>query len=193
MSAPPLFDFSTFPILCTPRLTLRAFKAADAPDLFAFRNDAYAQRFNDPPMTEPFEADALIQWMLDGFAAHQMIQWAVARREDDRVIGLFGFNYWDRGHNRAGIGYNLAREHWGQRLSKEALAAMLKFGFENMSLNRIEAETVAVNTESVRLLSQSGFQLDGIRREYTLEDDGQYAGGAIYSILRSDYFATPAR
>ena len=57
-----------------------------------------------------------------------------------------------------------------------------------MHLNRIEAETVASNTESVRLLERSGFYLDGIRREFTLEEDGAYHGGAIHSLLRREYF-----
>jgi RimJ/RimL family protein N-acetyltransferase len=77
---------------------------------------------------------------------------------------------------------------WGQGISKEALQAMLGFGFEDMHLNRIEAETVASNTESVRLLERSGFYLDGIRREFTLEEDGAYHGGAIHSLLRREYF-----
>jgi ribosomal-protein-alanine N-acetyltransferase len=71
---------------------------------------------------------------------------------------------------------------------KEALKAMLGFGFERMHLNRIESETVASNTESVRLLERSVFSLDGIRREFTLEEDGTYHGGAIYSLLRHEYF-----
>jgi ribosomal-protein-alanine N-acetyltransferase len=185
---PSLFDFSFFPVLTTERLVLRAFVPEDASDLYAFRSDVFAQKFNDPPMTDLPEAYQLIKWMNDGFAAHEMIQWAVVLRETNRVIGLFGFNSWDRGHNRAAIGYNLDREYWGQGLSKEALAAMLRFGFENMWLNRIESETVADNTESVRLLERSGFHLDGVRREFTLEEDGTYHGGAIYSILRREYF-----
>ena len=183
-----MFDFTAFPVLNTQRLILRAFVPEDAADLYAFRSDAYAQRYNDPPLTNLSQADALIQWMNEGFAAHEMILWAVALRENNRAIGLFGFNKWDRGHNRASIGYNLAREHWGQGLSKEALKAMLGFGFERMHVNRIESETVASNTESVRLLERSGFYLDGVRREFTLEEDGTYHGGAIYSLLRHEYF-----
>ena len=187
MERPAIFDFAAFPVLNTKRLILRAFVPEDAADLYAFRSDAYAQRYNDPPLTDLSQADALIQWMNQGFAAQEMITWAVALRENNRAIGLFGFNSWDRGHNRASIGYNLAREYWGQGLSKEALKAMLGFGFENMHLNRIESETVASNTESVRLLERSGFYLDGIRREFTLEEDGTYHGGAIYSLLRREY------
>ena len=58
-----------------------------------------------------------------------------------------------------------------------------------MHLNRIESQTVASNTESVRLLERSGFYLEGIRREFTLEEDGTYHGGAMYSLLRREYFS----
>ena len=188
MEGSAVFDFTTFPVLITHRLILRAFVPEDAADLYAFRSDAYAQRYNDPPLTELSQAEALIQWMIKGFAAQEIIQWAVALRENNRAIGLFGFNSWDRGHNRASIGYNLARDYWKHGLSKEALNAMLGFGFKDMHLNRIEAETVTSNTESVRLLERSGFHLDGVRREFTLEEDGTYHGSAIYSLLRREYF-----
>ena len=187
MSDLPIFDFSIFPTLTTERLVLRAFVPDDAPDLFAFRSDAIEQKFNDTAMTDISEAHHLIEWMNDGFAAQQQIQWAVTLHDANHVIGLFGFNSWDRYHRRAEVGYDLARAYWGQRLASEALRAILNFGFERMQLNRVEAGTVADNTESVRLLTRIGFKLDGIRREYTWEEDGTYHGGAIYSLLRREF------
>src|SRR3712207_8004058 len=76
MERPSVFDFTTFPVLTTQRLILRAFVPQDAADLYAFRSDTYAQRYNDPPLTDLSQAHALIQWMIEGFAAQKMIQWA---------------------------------------------------------------------------------------------------------------------
>ena len=61
------------------------------------------------------------------------------------------------------------------------------FGFERMGLNRIEVETIEDNHESRRMLEKLGFILEGIRREYSLEDDGDYHGSAMYGLLRSEY------
>ncbi|MEQ4206886.1 GNAT family protein [Actinopolymorpha sp. B9G3] len=56
-----------------------------------------------------------------------------------------------------------------------------------MDLNRVEAETIADNHESVRLLKRLGFQREGIRRAYSLEEDGTFHDGAIYGLLAHDY------
>ena len=113
MDQTPIFDFSEFPTLTTERLVLRAFVPADAPDLFVFRSDAVEQKYNDAPLTDISQAHDLIEWMKAGFASRQMIQWAVTLRDVNRVIGLFGFNTWDRYNHRAEIGYDLARADWG--------------------------------------------------------------------------------
>ena len=182
-----LFDFATFPALTTERLGLREVMPADAPDLFTFRSDAEEQKYNSDPMQTVSEAEDLIAWMRRGFAAQEMIQWAVALRETDQVIGLFGFNNWDRYHHHAEIGYDLARAYWGRRLASEALHAIVQFGFARMALHRIEAHTLAVNAESIRLLEKLGFQRDALRREYIWELDGSYYDSTIYGLLRRDY------
>jgi RimJ/RimL family protein N-acetyltransferase len=56
-----------------------------------------------------------------------------------------------------------------------------------MGLNRIEAETIEDNRESRWMLDKLGFVLEGVRREYSLEDDGKYHGSAMYGLLRSEY------
>jgi ribosomal-protein-alanine N-acetyltransferase len=56
-----------------------------------------------------------------------------------------------------------------------------------MDLNRIEAETIEDNHESRHMLEKLGFVCEGIRREYSLEDDGEYHGSAMYGLLRSEY------
>jgi ribosomal-protein-alanine N-acetyltransferase len=187
MSGRKLFDFSNFPTLETKRFILREPVTSDAPDVYVFRSDPEVQKYNDEPMVDVSEAVAFIQEHMDEYAAQQRILWAIAFRDEDRVLGLCGFNYWNRHHNRASIGYDLARAHWGRGIATEALRAMLRFGFEHMGLHRIEAETIADNVESVRLLRRLGFQLEGVRREYSLEDDGAYHASAVYGLLTGEF------
>lgn len=182
-----LFDFSTFPILTEDRVALRELLPSDAQDVFAFRSDPEVQKYNSEPMTAVSEALGLIEWSRARYVAHEGVLWGLTLRDVDRVIGLFGFNYWDQYHNRAEIGFDLARAHWGKGLAAEALGAMLSFGFGNMQLHRIEAETIADNTESVRLLERLGFHHEGTRREYSWEDDSRYHDNAMYGLLRHEF------
>jgi ribosomal-protein-alanine N-acetyltransferase len=188
----PTFDYSAFPTLETERLVLRELRAADAEDLFAVRSDPYVQRYNSVPHTSVAESAAMIERLGEYYANREWIHWGVALRENDRVIGLYSLG-WTEGHHRAEIGYDLNREFWGQRIASEALAALLAFAFERLEVNRVGAETIEDNHESTRLLRKFGFQLEGVRRGYSLEEDGEYHGSAIYGLLRSEYEAQAKR
>ncbi|MEQ4206832.1 GNAT family N-acetyltransferase [Actinopolymorpha sp. B9G3] len=182
-----LFDFSAFPRLTTERTVLREWQPGDAADLFVWRSDPEVQRYNSEPMRDVTEAAQLIDELRGAYSAQRGIFWAVTHRGDGRAIGLFGFNSWERRHRRAAIGYDLRRNYWGRGIATEALAAILSFGFTRMDLNRVEAETIADNHASVRRLQRLGFQREGLRRAYTVEEDGTFHDSAIYGLLASDY------
>lgn len=64
-----------------------------------------------------------------------------------------------------------------RRLATEALAAILAYGFSELGLHRVEAQTVADNEESVRLLDRLGFQREGTRRGHSFEEDVRFHDG----------------
>lgn len=182
-----MFDFSAFPTLTTERMLLRELRQEDAADVFVFRSDPYVQRFNAEPMKAVAEAEEFIEWMLAQYRNQKHLLWGVALQNEDKVIGLVGFGDWSRHHNRAMLGYDLAQAYWGQGFASEAVKRSIRFGYEEMGLHRIEAETIADNSESVRMLQRLGFQLEGLRRGYSLEDDGVYHDSAMYALLRQEY------
>lgn len=181
-----MFDFSEFPILTTDRLVLREWIPSDAADMYEFRSDPVAQYYNSEPMRDVAEATALIDELRAGYAAGEQFAWAVTVRPDDRPVGLFTYNYWNRHNRRAEIGYDLARTHWGRGLAYEGVAAMVAFGFRELGLHRIETETILDNERSVRLLERLGFQREGVRRDYSLEADGAYHASTIWGLLEHE-------
>lgn len=182
-----MFDFSAFPVLSTDRLVLREWVPSDAADMFSFRSDPVAQIYNSEPMREVSEATALIEGFRADFTAGERIQWAVTVRPDDRPVGTFGFNSWQRFHRHAELGYDLARTHWGRGLAYEGVAAIVGFGFAEMGLHRIECQTILDNVRSVRLLERLGFQREGVRREYSLEEDGVFHASTVWGLLEQEY------
>jgi len=186
------FDFSkhlaVFPVLETERLILREPILTDAADIYAFRSDPVVQKYNARPMTDVSEARGLIEQHQADYLNEDGILWGITLKERDAVIGLVGFSAWSLS-NRAMLGYDLAHGYWGQGIASEAVPAIIRFGFEQMGLNRIEASTIADNHESRQMLERLEFTLEGIRREYSLEDDGEYHGSAMYGLLRSEHSA----
>jgi len=68
----------------------------------------------------------------------------------------------------------------------EALLAVLRYGFETMRLNKVEACTDSRNVASMRLLGKLGFHQDGVRRENTYYH-GRFIDEAIFSLLASEW------
>jgi [ribosomal protein S5]-alanine N-acetyltransferase len=179
-------NLSSFPTLTTERLILREVVAEDADDLLAFRGDPEVQQYNLVPIHDTREALSLVRTMQGWYVSRYAIQWGITLRDDDRVLGLCGLHDWNRTHRRASVGYDLVRSRWGQGIASEAVRAVLRYGFEVLDLNRVEAFTIAENLRSIRLLERLGFTLNGPRREVAFGGGHRFREGVVYSLLRSD-------
>ncbi len=67
-------------------------------------------------------------------------------------------------NDQAGIGYVLARSHWGQGLMTEAATAVLAWVTTVPQVRRVEALVDVDNPSSARVLEHVGMQSEGIRR-----------------------------
>jgi ribosomal-protein-alanine N-acetyltransferase len=182
-----VFDFETFPTLETPRLILREMTINDAEAVFRIRSDYQVTIYNTgEPYTRIDQALSLIEGVREGFQAGLELRWGVTLKPSPTVIGMCGYNYWMRDHFRASIGYDMARAYWGKGLMPEALHAILHFGFRRMALNRVEADVLAENAASIRVLEKLGFLREGTLRERDFER-GAFRDLLLYGLLRRDY------
>ena len=183
-------DEPLFASLTTARLVLRELRPTDASAMLVFRGDPLVQRFNSEPLQSVEAAAAFIEELSQGYLGLPALHWGITLRGQDRVIGLVGLHTWSYHHRRAEVGYDLAHAFWGQGIGREAVRAVVTFGFTELNLNRIEAATIADNHESVNLLKKLGFRLEGIRRGYSWEDDGTFHDSAMFGLLREEFMAT---
>jgi ribosomal-protein-alanine N-acetyltransferase len=84
------------------------------------------------------------------------------------------------------LGYDLARPYWRRGLMTEAVTAVLRFGFEQMALNRVEALVMAGNVGSMTLLSRLGFSHEGELRSRALHR-GEFRDVWQFGLLRSEW------
>lgn len=185
----PLFHFAAFPTLETERLRLREITPEDAPAIFAIRGDYAVTRLNIGPAYRFIsEAERLIAAITEAYRNQTELRWGITYKPDDTVIGMCGFNYWDRHDRRASVGFDLARAYWRQGIMREALQVVLHFGFVQMGLNRIEADCSAENAASAGLLGACGFVQEGRQREQYYEDETYY-DLLLFGLLRREWEA----
>ncbi|HSI52189.1 MAG TPA: GNAT family protein [Ideonella sp.] len=179
-----------FPTLQTPRLRLRELLPADAPAFFDIHRDADAMRwFGTDPLTELAEAEQVIEGFRTSREARQPgIRWGLQQLSDDQLLGSCGLFRWNRGWRSCGLGYELAPAAQGQGLMREALQAVLGWGFEHWALNRVEAQVHPANQASLGLLQRLGFQREGRMRQAGFWQ-GAHRDLLLFSLLREDWDA----
>jgi len=180
-----------YPRLETARLVLRALRLEDADFVFREWGDSVVTYYmwDEDPLQSREQAEEMLQPLQTPETMPHFKWWGIELKAEGRLIGTCGYCKWDKQHRRAEIGYDLWPDFWGQGLMPEALRALLRYGFQEMALNRVEATTHTENRRSQRVLEQLGFQREGILREYYCRD-GAYTDQVAFSLLRKDWDET---
>lgn len=177
------------PRLETDRLILRKMRLEDAEAMFAYASDPEVTRYVIWATHRTIEdSRAFLELTVSSYASGEGLDWGIVYKGDEKFIGTCGFVGHSPEHARAEIGYVLSRRYWGRGLAPEAVRALIRFGFERMDLNRIEARCIAGNTASARVLEKAGMTYEGTLRERE-KIQGELRNMKMYSILRREYLA----
>jgi len=179
--------FKNLPALETRRLILRKMALEDAEDLFEYASDPEMTKF---VIWEPHKSieDSYnyLKAMIQRYEKGEVSEWGIIHKEKNKFIGTCGYLWWLVEHHRAEIVYALSRKFWNQGLMTEAIQEVIKFGFDKMALNRIEARVMPENIASQRVLKKVGMQYEGLLREVMMVK-GTHRDLMIFSILRKEY------
>ncbi len=175
------------PTLHTDRLRLRPFEDGDADALWALHSNATVLRYWDsPPWTDPARAERFIaacrQLEADGTGARL----AVDRVSDGAFIGWCMVSEFNPDFRSASMGYVYAEDSWGHGYATEAADAVLKWAFDTLDLNRVQAEADTRNRGSARVLEKLGFVLEGTLREDCIVN-GDVSDSWVYGLLRREW------
>lgn len=180
--------FVDLPELETERLLLRKMRPKDARDMFAYASDPEVTRY---VLWETHgsiqDSENFLRFANEGYERGDFRGWGLVLKATGAFVGTCGIEAdYHPGHSRAELGYVLSREHWGRGLMPEAVRRMIRFCFDQMDLNRVEARCIAENTASARVMEKAGMTHEGTLREREYIK-GAYRDMKMYSILRSDY------
>lgn len=118
------------------------------------------------------------------------VQFHLTLRDSGLVVGSIAFHNWYQIHRRSEIGYAMTSdEHKAQGLMREALPEVLRFGFEAMDLNRVEAFISPENEASLRMVERVGFKREGRLRQHYAHD-GALDDSVVYGLLREDWVSS---
>jgi len=181
-------EFGEFPQQETDRLILRQMTLDDVEFYFHhFNNDKVIEGCCFPgPKSLEAAREELERYCIKLFKENRGIRWGIVRKGGSELIGTCGYYDWIKPARRAEIGYDLDPVYWGQGIITEALGAMLKYGFEKMGLNRIQAIIDSKNTRSLKLVHRLGFKKEGVLRQRSYFR-GQFKDDVCFSLLRKEW------
>lgn len=175
------------PSLETDRLLLRPLAGDDADDMYAYASDPLVARYVSWDV-HPNVAytRAYLQSVEERYRQGPHYDWGVEYTATGHLIGTCGYVEVNRDHRRGEIGYALSRDFWGQGIITEAARELLRYGFEELGLYRIEAICEVPNIGSARVMEKVGMRFEGIRRGFAVVK-GLPRDMKSYAIILPDY------
>lgn len=129
---------------------------------------------------------AMVELGMETFRLSQYV-FVLREKQSLKAIGECGFHTWNRFHHKAEVFYLIRQNAYKRKgLMSEALVQVLKFGFEELDLHRIQACTAKENEASQRLLHKNGFSQEGtLRQDYLV--NGVFDDSLCFSLLRPEW------
>lgn len=184
MQFDPIFDPMA---ITTRRLTLRPARMRDAQDMFEYSRDPeVAKHVLWEAHQSLRETRAVLRRMIHDYRFAPPFTYVIELTEESRVIGTIGLMTLNRANRSAEVGYSLSRKYWNQGLMTEALQAMLAYCFNELKLNRVEAQHEVENPASGAVMRHAGMRHEGTLRK-RLYNKGQFRDMELYAILKEEY------
>ena len=180
-----------FTELAGPRLTLRRFRAADAPVLAAYRSVPEVARYQS--WDAPFPREEGERFVHELAKEHPdtpgaWFQFAVALRPAGQLIGDCAAIPQAGDPRQCEIGFTIAPGHQGRGYATEATRLLVGYLFGRRAKHRITATCDARNTASAAVLERLGMRREGHLRESSWAK-GEWTDELLYGLLRSEWQA----
>lgn len=177
----------TIPTLELERLRLRPFRMSDAPTVQTLAG-AYEIAETTVNIPHPYPDGVAEEWIAthqETFEEGQGVAFAIERQSDHNLVGAIGLTV-NKKHHLAELGYWVGKPYWNQGYATEAAREVIRFGFEDMNLNRIQARYMNKNPASGRVMQKIGMQYEGTLRQ-ALHRFDEFEDAHVYAILRENY------
>lgn len=173
------------PTLRTERLILRPFSASDAPVVQRLAS-AREVAENTLSIPHPYPEGAAEAWIAthdDDWEQRRLVHFGI--ESGGEIVGAMGLIL-KLDHDMAEVGYWIGVPYWGRGYAGEAVAAVIRYGFEEWELNRIFGAHFGRNGASGRVMARAGMKWEGVLRQHIKKWD-EYRDVVFYGILRDEW------
>jgi len=176
-----------FPELFTDRLRLGKIRTKDLPIITEYANN---KSISDNTLSFPFPytEESAVFWMqmeIKGFENKKDYIFAIYEKESDDFIGGIGLHT-DKINSKGELGYWIAEPFWNRGYASEAGNEVIKFGFNELGLNKILATHFLYNSASKKVLQKIGMYKEAKIKHHYFKN-GKFEDVIQYCLLKAEF------
>jgi RimJ/RimL family protein N-acetyltransferase len=173
-------------MLKTKRTFIRPIEPSDAVQIFSYRSDAGANKYQGWIPKSLEEVDAFIAKNPADFnTPDTWFQMVIIEKESQKIIGDIGVHFLHDGM-QCEIGCTINKVFQNKGFATEALSAIIEFLFTTLEKHRIVASIDPKNTNSISLVKRLGFRKEAHHIQ-SLFINGEWVDDVIYAILNDEW------
>ncbi len=186
---PHLFDIDT--VLLTNRTVIRRFREGDGAGFFELLQDnsavlsdefaALLEEAGDKERAEAYVRRSLSDWLL-----HRHFIFGMWDNKSAKQIGLLGLLHPDWSVPKAELTCFIHRDYNRKGIMTECLTALLRFGFQQLLLEKIYVQTAMDNYPAQRLVRKCGFRREGDLRFERKKPTGEFVDVMLLALTRQE-------
>ena len=166
--------------ILTPKCHIRDFKLSDDEQILAAMDCPEVASMHSGGFRDIPDVRGYIDVLIKEYDAKKFRTLAIADRQSDILLGCITIDI-HKYFPRAELGYWIAIPYRNKGYMTEAVSAVIKYGFTDMGLIRIQAYHSVNNPSSGRVLEKAGMTCEGVMRLYNGHSDEK-----MYAVINTD-------
>ena len=170
------------------RLKLTEVTPNDAEDIHRLHLYPEVDEFNTIGIPKNLdETKKIIQPILEDQKAEnrKLYLWKIIIKDSGEFIGIAGMSLSADKFKLGEIYYKLFPSQWGHGYATETAKTLIKSGFNDLHLHKVEAGVATENIRSIKVLEKTGMFREGLRRKI-LPIRGEWKDNYHYAIVEDD-------
>lgn len=174
-------------ILETKRLIIRPIALDDKNEIFEYRSDREANKYQGWIPTTVGDVETFI-----GKISKQInepgtwFQFVITEKETQKIVGDLGVHFFDSENMQVEIGCTVNKYFQHNGYATEAVKKVIDYLFKEQSKHRIIASIDPENENSIRLVERIGFRKEAHFVE-SLWVNGNWVDDLIYALIEKDW------
>ncbi len=185
-------NFNKDYILENALVRLRPLKVSDFEHLLAYSiHEPELWRFNSGGANGAENLEKYIKNAIRQREDQKEYPFIVFDKTKNKYVGSTRFYNFKPFNNTVDLGYTwYGKQSHGDGTNKNCKYLLLEFAFENMNVERVGFAASNLNTRSINAMKSIGCTVEGVFRNYCLDNDGHRIDAIFLSILKEEWHDT---